>query len=110
MSNITITLEKLDERHGRYVGHVEGQEDEAELTFTWRGEHILSADHTGAPDGLQGTGVAMALVERLVSDAREKGFKIIPLCPYIRHKYESHPQWADVMTTAPGELPRITIR
>jgi hypothetical protein len=110
MSTITITLEKQDERHGRYVGHVEGLDDEAELTFTWRGEHLLSADHTGAPDGLQGTGVAMALVERLVADARAQGFRIIPLCPYIRHKYESHPEWADVMTSAPGELPHLKIR
>ena len=109
MTSITITLEAIDERHGRYVGRVEGLDDEAELTFTWRGEHLLSADHTGAPDGLQGTGVAMALVERLVADARAQRFRIIPLCPYIRHKYESHPDWSDVMTTAPGEKPRIKL-
>ena len=110
MTAITITLEELDARHGRYVGHVEGIDEEAELTFTWRGEHLVSADHAGAPDGLQGTGVALALVERLVDDARAQGFKIIPLCPYIRAKYESHPEWADVMTSAPGELPHIIIR
>ena len=110
MTSITITKEKQDERHGRYVGHVQGVDDEAELTFTWRGEHLCSADHTGAPESLQGTGVAMALLERLIADARAEGFKIIPLCPYIRHRYESHPEWADVMATAPGELPHIEIR
>jgi len=107
---IRISLENFDERHGRYVAHVDGVEGEAELTFTWRAEHLLSADHTGAPDELRGTGAALALVERLVADARALGFKIIPLCPYVRHKYESHPEWADVMTVAPGEMPHLRIR
>jgi Predicted acetyltransferase len=109
MTAISIALEKLDAAHGRYVAHVDGRADEAELTFTWRDEHLLSADHTGTPDELRGMGIALALVERLVADARNQGFKIIPLCPYIREKYESHPEWADVMTSAPGELPRIVI-
>lgn len=109
MTKITITLETRDARHGRYVGRIEGLDDQAELTFTWRGDNVLSADHAGAPEALQGTGVAMALLERMVADARAQGFKIIPLCPYIRHKYESHPEWSDVMTSAPGEMPHIVI-
>ncbi|MFL6853786.1 MAG: GNAT family N-acetyltransferase [Sphingomicrobium sp.] len=107
---ITVALESLDARHGRYVARVDGIDAEAELTFTWRGEHLLSADHTGAPDKLRGTGAALALIERLVADARVQGFRIIPLCPYVRHKYESHPEWADVMTVAPGEMPHLRIR
>jgi uncharacterized protein len=104
---ITVTLERQDDRHGRYVATVEGKDGEAELTFTWRGDRLLSADHTGAPDELRGTGAAMALVERLIADARAQGFRIIPLCPYVRAKYEEHTDWADVMTVAPGEKPRI---
>ncbi len=102
---ITVTLENRDERHGRYVARVDGKEGEAELIFTWRGEHLVSADHTFAPENLRGTGAAMALVERLLADARAQGFKVIPLCPYVRAKYLEHPDWADVMTVAPGEKP-----
>ena len=91
-------------------GLVKSNAERGRLTFTWRGEHLLSADHTGTPDELRGMGIALALVERLVADGRAQGFKIIPLCPYIRAKYESHPEWADVMTSAPGELPHIIIR
>ncbi len=110
MTGIHVTLENQDARHGRYVARIAGIDGEAELTFTWRGEHLLSADHIGAPDSLRGTGAATALVERLVADARAQGFRIIPLCPYLRHKYESHPEWRDVMTVAPGEMPHIAIR
>jgi predicted GNAT family acetyltransferase len=107
---IAVTLETIDDRHGRYVARVDGKAGEAELTFTWRGERLLSADHTGTPEALRGMGLARALIERLVADARAQGFKIIPLCPYIRAKYEEHPEWQEVMTSAPGELPHLKIR
>ena len=106
MSNITITIED-GERHGRYVGRVEGIDAEAEITFTHRGPNLISADHTGAPDALKGTGVAAAMVDYLVNDARTRGFKIIPICPYVRGQYEKHPEWSDLFTTKPGEMPEI---
>ncbi|MFM9939030.1 MAG: GNAT family N-acetyltransferase [Hyphomicrobiaceae bacterium] len=33
----------------------------------------------------------------LVADARTEGFKIVPLCPYVKAQYLRHPEWADVM-------------
>ena len=78
MSEITIIKED-DGRRGRYVATVAGIAAEAELTFTHRGPGQISADHTGAPDALKGTGVAAALADHLVADARASGFKIIPL-------------------------------
>jgi uncharacterized protein len=66
---------------------------------------LISADHTDAPAELKGTGVAGALVDFLIADARERRFKIIPLCPYVRARYAKHPDWQDVMTIGPGEVP-----
>jgi len=104
MTDIKIARED-DGRHGRYVATVAGIDAEAELTFTHRGAKLISADHTGAPESLKGTGAAAALVERLVADAREQGFKIIPFCPYVRARYAKNPAWQDVMTVQPGEVP-----
>lgn len=104
MAEITITRED-DGRHGRYVGHVAGIAAEAELTFTHRGPGLISADHTGAPESLRGTGVAAALVDHLIAEARAVPFRIIPYCPYVRARYLKHPDWQDVMTVAPGEVP-----
>lgn len=103
---ITITKEDGD-RHGRYVGKIVGIDAEAEITFTHRGPELISADHTGAPEALKGTGVAAALVDFLIADARERGFKIIPICPYVHARYEKNPDWQDVMTVGPGEKPRL---
>lgn len=104
MADISISRED-DGRHGRYVAHVAGIGAEAELTFTHRGPGRISADHTGAPEALRGTGAAAALVDRLIADARAEGVRIIPLCPYVRTRYVKHPDWQDVMTVAPGETP-----
>ena len=88
-------------RGGRYVARIEGVPGEAELVFTTRAPAIVSADHTFAPDTMRGTGVAAALVERLIADARAQGFRIIALCPYVRAQYARHPQWRDVMAGEP---------
>lgn len=98
---ISVTREGAA-RHGRYVGRVAGVEAEAELTFSPRGDDAVSADHTGAPDILRGTGVALAMVERLVADARADGFRIIPSCPYVRAQFDKHPDWAGVLADDEG--------
>lgn len=94
-------------RRGRYVGRVTGIDAEGELTFTHRGPDLISADHTGVPDELRGTGLAAAMVDHLVADARARGFRIIPICPYVRARYEKHPEWCEVFTVGPGEKPRV---
>ena len=82
---------------GRYVARVTGREGEAELTFSKASATLVIADHTGVPDSLRGTGLGQALVERLVADARVGGYRIIPICPFVRALYARHPEWADVM-------------
>lgn len=88
---------ELTETKGRYVARIDGIADEAELTFSRASPTLVIADHTFAPDSMRGTGVARALVERLIADARGEGFKIIPLCPYVKAQYARHPEWSDVM-------------
>jgi predicted GNAT family acetyltransferase len=96
MPEITITREA-----SRLVGHVAGQPEAAELVFSHRGGRLV-AEHTFAPDSLRGTGVALALVERLVADARAAGERIVPVCPYVRAQARKHPEWADVIGPAPA--------
>jgi hypothetical protein len=96
MSDITIRRE-MTESKGRYVGTLAGRDGEAELTLSRAGPELVIAEHTFAPDTMRGTGAAKALVERLISDARAEGFKIVPLCPYVKSQYDRHPEWSDVM-------------
>jgi predicted GNAT family acetyltransferase len=95
VADVTITRE-LTASKGRYVGRVAGVEGEAELTFSRANPRLVIADHTGAPDSMRGMGVAKALVERLIADARAEGFKIVPLCPFVKAQFERNPDWPDL--------------
>ncbi|MFN5821799.1 MAG: GNAT family N-acetyltransferase [Novosphingobium sp.] len=48
------------------------------------------------PPEIGGQGVAARLVEALVADAREHGFKIDPVCSYVAAQFKRHPEWADL--------------
>ena len=79
---------------GRFVLRRDGEE--AELTFSIASPVLIIADHTGVPDSFRGTGAGRALVEALVADARARGYRVVPLCPFVRAQSLRHPEWADV--------------
>ena len=93
MTDFVITKE-VGETKGRYVIRKDGAE--AELTFSILTPTRIIADHTEVPDSFRGTGAGKALVEHLVADAREKGFTVVPLCPFVNGQRLRHPEWADV--------------
>ena len=104
MADIVITKED-GETPGRYVARVDGIDAEGEITFTRPRPGVISANHTGVPDAMAGKGVANALLNFMLEDARANGFRIIPVCPFIRKQYARHPEWAELFTTKPGEDP-----
>lgn len=104
MSDISITREDRPSG-GRYVARIEGIDAEGEITFTWPRDGVISANHTGVPEAMAGKGAANALLNFMLDDARKTGFRIVPVCPFVRKQYARHPEWADLFTTKPGEDP-----
>lgn len=92
MTDLAITREVSGSK-GRYVIRRGGEE--AELTYSVTSPVLVIADHTGVPDSFRGTGAGLALVTRLVADARAEGFRIMPLCPFVNAQRKKHPEWAD---------------
>lgn len=87
--------EVLREDHGskrRYV--IRRPEGEAELTLSVLTPDRVIADHTYVPEALRGQKLAEALLEALLADAREQGFTIVPLCPFVAGQARRHPEWA----------------
>lgn len=82
---------------GRYVARVEGSRGSGELTYSRLGAETVIADHTRVDESLRGQGVGQALVERLVADTRDQGFRIVPLCPFVKAQFERHPEWSDLL-------------
>ncbi|MFV0358670.1 GNAT family N-acetyltransferase [Tropicimonas sp.] len=90
-------LREQGETRGRYVLTRDGLE--AELTYTIVNPGLIIADHTGVPEALRGHGEGLALVTRLVEDARTDGVKIVPLCPFVNAQRMRHPDWADAFVS-----------
>ena len=91
----TISRDQTATR-GRYVARLAGRDGEGELTISRAGPSLVIAEHTGVDDRLRGSGLALALLRRLVEEARAEGFKIYPLCPYVNAERRKHPDWGDV--------------
>jgi len=90
-----VTLEDYGDGR-RYV--IRRPEGEAELTLSVFGPDKVSADHTYVPESLRGQGLAEALLEALLDDARAQGFRIVPLCRFVESQARRHPEWADLFT------------
>ncbi len=81
---------------GRYVIHL-APGAEAEMTYRKDGDGPMIIDHTGVPPEYEGRGIALQLVKASIADAREKGFKIRPVCPYVVVQFRRHPEWNDLL-------------
>jgi len=81
--SIEITYSESDTK-ARYGATVDGQGAEAELTTSKVSDTLIIVDHTFVPDALRGKGVARALGDRVITDARAKGQRIVPLCPFLK--------------------------
>lgn len=99
MVDVTVTREDGPEG-GRYVASVPGEAETGELVYARLAPDLIVAVHTGVPDSLGGKGVGSALVQRLVADAREGGYRVIPRCSFVAGQARRHPEWADVFVDA----------
>lgn len=94
MTQVTITHEDQG-TSGEYIAAVEGSAHVGRLTWVKQGD-VRIATHTLVPPQIGGRGVAAKLVEALIGDAREQGFRIDPACSYVDVAFRRHPDWADL--------------
>lgn len=82
---------------GEYHARLSGSDAVGRLTWVSRADGARVAEHTLVPREIGGRGIAALLVQELVADAREQGFRIVPQCSYVAAKFEEHPDWADLL-------------
>ena len=68
----------------------------AEISYIWRDDSTIDANHTWVDDSLQGQGVARQLLDTLVEFAREKQLKIVPTCSYVDTMFKRDQSLVDV--------------
>lgn len=70
-----------------------------ELTYSKVGVDLIIIDHTFVDPSLRGTGAGKILVKKAVEFAREKGVKVLPLCPFANVIIKREPTFQDVLST-----------
>ena len=79
---------------GRFEVEVEGRLAYAEYRLP---EGSILFSHTEVPAELEGRGIGSALVRFALAAARERGLKVIPVCPFFAAWLTKHPEEADIV-------------
>lgn len=66
------------------------------LEYMVRGDRIALI-HTEVLPAFEGRGVAASLVRWALDDARRRGRRVIPSCPYVRRYLERHHEHDDIV-------------
>jgi predicted GNAT family acetyltransferase len=92
----TIRFEETAKGARYFIAMPNGEE--ARLTYVNFGAGHIVADHTFVPVPYRDNGIAEAMVERLIADARATGLKITPACWFVADDFKRHhPDWDDVL-------------
>ena len=84
-----ITFKKEeDERRGKFI-ILENDTPAGEMTYVWAGKNKFIIDHTETYEAFAGKGYGKQLVMKGIEYAKEKGVKILPLCPYTKKVMEA---------------------
>ncbi|MGW7529617.1 GNAT family N-acetyltransferase [Streptomyces sp. NPDC054783] len=95
------TVERNDVKN-RYEILVDGKR--AGLTaYRDRGEQRVFF-HTEVDEAFAGQGLASRLVKEALTDVRESGKRIVPVCPYVAKFLNTHEEFADITDPVTPEV------
>lgn len=67
------------------------------MSYTWAGTDQFIIDHTEVSPNHNGQGIGKEMVYSAVKFARERGVKIIPLCPFANATFKKNEEIRDVL-------------
>jgi predicted GNAT family acetyltransferase len=86
-----------NEERGWYELKVGG--DTAIAAYRREGD-VLRFTHTEVPEALEGQGVASRLIAGAIEDVRRSGLTMVPLCSFVRHYVDTHPETQDLLASS----------
>jgi uncharacterized protein len=67
-----------------------------QIVYRSRGEAVALL-HTEVSEEFEGHGLGGRLVAGALEDIRERGLRLIPICPFVRSYLERHPEYAELV-------------
>jgi uncharacterized protein len=58
--------------------------------------------HTEVDPAYEGHGFGTLLVEEALRDVRERGLRVVPICPLVRSYLRRHPEYAELVVADPA--------
>ena len=58
---------------------------------------VLHMTHTIVPQAAEGQGIGSRLVKGVLDEARSRGLKVDPICPFVRDYIDRHPEYKDLL-------------
>ncbi|MEV8528405.1 GNAT family N-acetyltransferase [Streptomyces sp. NPDC052000] len=102
-SSAAPTVERADARH-RYEIFVDGER--AGLTAYRDHDDQRVFYHTEIDDTHAGQGLAAQLVRQALTDVRDLGKRIVPVCPYVANYLKKHEEFADITDPVTPDIQR----
>jgi predicted GNAT family acetyltransferase len=91
-----MVVTRNDARH-RFETTVDGHTS----VLTYReSDGRVTLIHTEVPFELRGRGIADALARVALDDVRQRGLRVLPLCPFVQVFMKRHPEYADLADPA----------
>lgn len=84
-----MTVEHDQPEHRFFIRFDDG---DAELIYTEPAPTVMDIQHTYVPESARGHHVADTLAEAAFEFARERGFLVVPSCPFVRRWLGGHPE------------------
>ncbi|OJJ16860.1 GNAT family N-acetyltransferase [marine bacterium AO1-C] len=91
-----MILEETDNKGRAYFG--DPFKPDAEMTYSKAGEKMIIIDHTEVSDALRGHGVGRELLDAIIEMVRQKGIKVMPLCPFAKSQFDKDESIRDVLS------------
>ena len=92
MGDPTIT-DRPDE--AQYVLDIDGRRA-GYLTYR-RSEHEIALLHAEVEPSMRNEGLASRLIEFTLDDARARGLRVLPYCPFVRYFIDHHGEYLDLV-------------
>lgn len=87
-------IHRDDEKH-RYVIEVDGVRA-GFIQYVERPGRVILV-HTEIDDAFEHHGLGSQLAVYALDDIRKRGLRVVPLCPFVEHYIETHPEYDDLV-------------
>lgn len=83
-----------NEARGRFELVVDGARAVAQ--YALEGE-VMRFTHTVVPQEVEGRGIGSRLIKGALDEARSRGLKVDPVCPFVRAYIEKHSEYRELL-------------